>query len=136
MLGQEQLLCPSCLQVPHQCLRFGGGSIASSAGGCVGRGGVPGALPGLGTSGKRQVVSLSLSGQNGRMLSYRYHRLSAERPFGVTIKGKSFRSGDHRGDFIRSNFSSSVSACSWTNTAPSWKESHRKWWYFLYQSLS
>lgn len=64
------------LQVPHKRLRFGGGAT-SSADGCVGQAGVPGALPGLGTS--DQVVSLSLSGKNGRMLSYRYHCLSAKR---------------------------------------------------------
>ena len=39
-----------------------------SAGGYVGRAGIPTALPGLGTSGKGQVVSLSQSGQNGQML--------------------------------------------------------------------
>ena len=49
-------------------LRVAGGSTVSLWG-CGRRTDVPGTLPGLGTSGKGQVVSLSLSGQNGRTLS-------------------------------------------------------------------
>ena len=49
--GHDRLLCPPYLQV-------GGGSAGppESSGGRVGRTGVPGALPGLGISGKEQLV--------------------------------------------------------------------------------
>ena len=111
LFGHEGLLCP-CLQVPHKCLRLGGGgSGLSLTGCCVGGAGVPGRLPpGLGTSGKGQVISLSPSGQKGRILSWRYHCRSAERPLGDTIEGNSFGSGDQRGVvFIGSISISSVS---------------------------
>ena len=81
--------------------------------------GAPGALPGLGTFGKGQVISLSPSGLNGRILSYKYHCRSAGSPLGGTTEGSSLESGDQRGvDFIRSIICSSVSACSLTNTTP------------------
>ena len=93
---------------------------------------MPGSLPGLGAWGKGQVIFLSLSGQNGWILSYWYHCLSPERPLGGTTDGSSFGSGDQGGvDLIRSVFSSSVSSCSVMNTAPGWEASHPKWWYFL-----
>ena len=99
LLGHERLLCPCCLQVPHRRFRLDGGSRSSLTVGCGGRTGVPGVLTGVGTLGNGQVVSLSPSGQKGRILSYMYHCLSADRPLGGTIDGNSFGSGNHELDF-------------------------------------
>ena len=69
LFGHERLLCPSSLQMPQQRLRFvgGGRSVPETSSGA----GVPCLLDpdGRGTAGNGQVASLSLSGQNGRMLS-------------------------------------------------------------------
>ena len=66
------------------------------------------------TRGRGQVRSLSLSGQNSRMQSYRYHCLSGDRPFGGTTVGRTFGSGHQVADFNKIIFCSSVSACSLT----------------------
>ena len=84
MVRHLLLLCPCSWQMPH--LRLGGGVVLGSYG--AGGDGVAwglrtgekeglqggGELPvGRGTDGRGQVRSLSSSGQNSLILSYRYH---------------------------------------------------------------
>ena len=60
---------PDCIS--HVCLRRLGGGEAGSSGSRIG---VPSLLAeGFGTEGSGQTVSLSLSGQNWQMQSYKYH---------------------------------------------------------------
>ena len=109
LFGHVRLLCPSCLQSPQDRLRLGGGGRLSFSVDGVGRvgggrAGVPGVLElGLGTSEKGQVMSASPSAQNCRILSYKYHLRSADRPFGGTMSGSSLASGVHgEEDLLRS----------------------------------
>ena len=63
-----------CALVVCRRFRLDGGSRSSLTVGC---GGVPGVLPGLGTLGNGQVVSLSPWGQKGQILSYMYQQKMA-----------------------------------------------------------
>ena len=61
---------PDCISHMSACTVFSGGEAGSSGS----RIGVPSLLvQGFGTEGSGQTVSLSLSGQNWRMESYKYH---------------------------------------------------------------
>ena len=63
------------------------------------------------------TLSLSSSGQKGRICSYRYHFLSALSPCGRMTVGNSSKSGSH-GAFSKSISTSALSHCSRTNTLP------------------
>ena len=87
--------------------------MSGSGAGVASRAGVPRVLLGFGQVGKGQVISLTLSGQNGLMWSYRYHCRSADRPLGETTDGSSSLSGTHGvEDLFKSILTSAVSACS------------------------
>ena len=49
----------------------------------------------LDTPGTRQVISLIISGQNGLIVSYRFHGRWAKKCFGRITEGSSSTSGDH-----------------------------------------
>ena len=85
-LVQVLLLCPFSLQISHVRARLAGGLEEFSS---ISGVGVPGLLDSLGTVGSGQVTSLSLSGQNGLICSYKYHCRSAERPLEVRTAGSS-----------------------------------------------
>ncbi len=48
-------------------------------------------LPGLSTLGREHVMSLSFSGQKGRMESCKYHYHLTDSPFGEIVSGTSSR---------------------------------------------
>ena len=102
--------------MPHVRLRFLGGGGAETSSGS--RTGVPSLLAqSLGIEGKGQVVSLSASGQNGRMESCKYHCRSGVSPCGGMTVGSSSVSGV-QGSFSRLNLTSVESLCSFANTTP------------------
>ena len=81
-----------------------------SAGGEGGGCGVLWRLDGLGTLGRGQVRSLSATGQNSRIFSYRYHCRCADRPAGVMTEGSSLGSSNEAPSFSRLCCSSMVSS--------------------------
>lgn len=83
--------------MPHKRLRLGGSSGSSSTDGCVGRAGMPDALPGLDTSGEGHVIYPYHDWDKRDGYRHRGTTVSADRPLGGTVEGNSFGSGDQRG---------------------------------------
>ena len=79
----------------------------------IGSAGLPDLLEGKGTDGSGHVISLSASGQYGRIWLYKYHCLSVDNCFGQITVGSSVATGDH-GPFKRFTRCSEVSQCSFT----------------------
>ena len=79
-------MCQGWRQCPRNRCRLGGGVCVDGEQG-DGDSGVFCLLTGLGEDGRGQVMSLSGSDQNSRILSYRYHSLCTERPTGWILVG-------------------------------------------------
>ncbi len=122
--GHDRVSWPDPLQIPHVRVRLGGGGAVSPFSGSSGFMEPPLLPPGFGTDGCGQTVSLSGSGQNGLILSYRYHWRSAFNPRGGTTAGKS--SSAAQGAFRSSNSTSADSLLSLTKTDPGEDDGIRK----------
>ena len=116
LLGHRRALCPGCRHAPQSRDRFAGGSSLAEVvvvvevvrrgddevggggggggGGVDGVGGGGGNLSG-GAEGRGHVMSFRRSGQNSRILSYRYHCRWLDRPAGDRTGGSSSAFGDH-----------------------------------------
>ena len=113
--------------MPHVRLRL----LGTVEGGLTSGFGVPSLLArSCGTESSGQVVSLSSSGQNGRMESYKYHCRSGVSPGGRMTVGNSSASGV-QGSFSILNATSAESLRSFTNTLLHDEEDILKWWSFL-----
>ena len=126
LLGHRRALCPGCRHAPQSRDRFAGGSSLAEVvrrgddevggggggvGGVVGGGG--GNLSG-GAEGRGHVMSFRRSGQNSRILSYRYHCRWLDRPAGDRTGGSSSAFGDHDSSLRMDRFTSGDPALSLT----------------------
>ena len=126
--GHVRLSWPASLHNPHTRFLLARGAWSLS----TGAGEHSLLAPGLGQSGRGHTctASLSSSGQNGLICSYRYHWRASLNPLGEITVDRSSLSGDH-GSRRRSILTSFVSLRSWTNTDPGWDDVTLKWWYLL-----
>ena len=88
------------------------------------------AIYGKGIAGRGQTKSFTLSGQNSRILLWRYHWRSSDKPGGIICSGKFNLLGCHEMSFISLIFLSVSSLEFLTNTWPGWSDVNLKWCIF------